>query len=98
VWEVESTVRNGPRADQLRRQKKVPRKAKARERRLQRQMRATSWLAERATRPPLALAFQPSTGPGEPVRKRPASAYRTGCPLWTWSWRVASGVLVTDSY
>ncbi len=67
---VESTVRGGPGADQLRRYaKKVARKAKARERRLRRQMRATSWLVEPATRPPLALAFQASTGTGDPVLK-----------------------------
>jgi ATPase subunit of ABC transporter with duplicated ATPase domains len=67
---VELSVRSGPGADQVRRYaKKVARKAKARERRLTRQMRATSWLAEPATRPPLALSFAPSTAAGEPVVK-----------------------------
>jgi ATPase subunit of ABC transporter with duplicated ATPase domains len=37
--------------------KKVARKAKVRERRLERQMQATRWLAEPQTRPPLALEF-----------------------------------------
>jgi ATPase subunit of ABC transporter with duplicated ATPase domains len=67
---VELSVHSGPGADQVRRYaKKVARKAKARERRLERQMRAASWLAEPATRPPLALTFSPSTGTGEPVVK-----------------------------
>ena len=51
---VELTTRN----DVLRRYaKKVAAKAKARERRLTRQMEAASWIAEPATRPPLTLAF-----------------------------------------
>ncbi|HEY2675191.1 MAG TPA: ABC-F family ATP-binding cassette domain-containing protein [Rugosimonospora sp.] len=67
---VELNVRSGLGADQLRRYaKKVARKAKARERRLTRQMLATSWLAEPQTRPPLALAFPPVIGAGEPVIK-----------------------------
>jgi ATPase subunit of ABC transporter with duplicated ATPase domains len=67
---VELSVRSGPGADQVRRYaKKVARKAKARERRLERQMRATSWLAEPATRPALALSFSPAVGTGEPVLK-----------------------------
>ncbi|HLL66554.1 MAG TPA: ABC-F family ATP-binding cassette domain-containing protein [Micromonosporaceae bacterium] len=37
--------------------KKVAKKAKARERRLRRQMQAARWLAEPQTRPPLVLAF-----------------------------------------
>jgi ATPase subunit of ABC transporter with duplicated ATPase domains len=46
------------RDDHLRRlAKKVAAKAKARERRLTRQMEAASWIAEPATRPPLTLAF-----------------------------------------
>jgi ATPase subunit of ABC transporter with duplicated ATPase domains len=49
--------------------KKVARKAKARERRLTRQMQATSWLAAPQTRPPLALAFTPTVGTGELVVK-----------------------------
>ena len=67
---VELSVRSGPGADQVSRYaKKVARKAKARERRLERQMRATSWLAEPATRPALALSFSPAVGTGEPVLK-----------------------------
>ncbi len=51
---VELSTRN----DVLRRYaKKVAAKAKARERRLTRQMQAASWIAEPATRPPLTLAF-----------------------------------------
>jgi ATPase subunit of ABC transporter with duplicated ATPase domains len=55
---VEQSTRN----DKLRRYaKKVAAKAKARERRLTRQMQATSWIAEPQTRPPLVLAFRHST-------------------------------------
>ena len=54
---TESSTHN----DRLRRYaKKVAKKAKARERRLVRQMTATSWLARPETRPPLVLAFRPS--------------------------------------
>jgi ATPase subunit of ABC transporter with duplicated ATPase domains len=67
---VEVSVRSGPGSDQIRRYaKKVARKAKARERRLVRQMQAASWLAAPATRPPLSLAFRPTIGTGEPVLK-----------------------------
>ncbi|GIH13177.1 ABC-F family ATP-binding cassette domain-containing protein [Rugosimonospora africana] len=67
---VELTVRSGLGSDQIRRYaKKVARKAKARERRLTRQMLAVSWLAEPQTRPPLALAFPDVAGCGEPVIK-----------------------------
>ena len=45
--------------------KKVAKKAKARERRLRRQMMAARWLAEPQTRPPLILAF-PNGGHAEP--------------------------------
>jgi ATPase subunit of ABC transporter with duplicated ATPase domains len=56
---VELSTRN----DKIRRYaKKVAKKAKARERRLARQLRSARWLAEPQTRPALALAF-----PGEPV-------------------------------
>ena len=49
---VETTVRRGPGADQLRRYaKKVAKKAKVRERRLRRQLDAARWLAEPQTRP-----------------------------------------------
>jgi macrolide transport system ATP-binding/permease protein len=55
---VEQSTRN----DKLRRYaKKVAAKAKARERRLTRQMEATSWIAAPQTRPPLVLAFGDST-------------------------------------
>jgi ATPase subunit of ABC transporter with duplicated ATPase domains len=57
---VEQSTRNG----KMRRYaKKVAAKAKARERRLTRQMQATSWIAAPQTRPPLVLAFRHSTGP-----------------------------------
>jgi ATPase subunit of ABC transporter with duplicated ATPase domains len=57
---TELTTRN----DRLRRYaKKVARKAKARERRLERQIQSTSWIAEPSTRPPLALAFPEPDGP-----------------------------------
>jgi ATPase subunit of ABC transporter with duplicated ATPase domains len=52
----ESGVKRG-RDQQNRLAKKVAKKAKARERRLRRQMLATRWLAEPQTRPPLVLAF-----------------------------------------
>jgi ATPase subunit of ABC transporter with duplicated ATPase domains len=55
---VELTTHN----DKIRRYaKKVAKKAKARERRLSRQLRSARWLAEPQTRPALTLAF-----PGEP--------------------------------
>ncbi|MFU8854616.1 ABC-F family ATP-binding cassette domain-containing protein [Micromonospora sp. SL1-18] len=55
---VEESVRSGLGADQQRRYaKKVAKKAKARERRLLRQMASVRWLAEPRTRPALALAF-----------------------------------------
>jgi ATPase subunit of ABC transporter with duplicated ATPase domains len=61
---VETTVRSGVQAPHLRRiAKKVAKKAKVRERRLQRQIRALHWLAEPRTRPPLTLAF-PDVEPG----------------------------------
>jgi ATPase subunit of ABC transporter with duplicated ATPase domains len=53
------------RNDKLRRYaKKVAQKAKARERRLDRQLQSAAWIAEPKTRPPLALAFP--SGAGEP--------------------------------
>ncbi len=62
---VEQTVRTGPGVDQLRRYaKKVARKAKARERRLARQMAATSWLPPPTTRPGFDLHFAPALDPG----------------------------------
>ncbi|WP_433717068.1 ABC-F family ATP-binding cassette domain-containing protein [Actinoplanes sp. CA-051413] len=55
---VETTVRSGVEAPHLRRiAKKVAQKAKARERRLRRQMESARWIAEPRTRPPLTLAF-----------------------------------------
>jgi ATP-binding cassette subfamily F protein 3 len=55
---VELTVRSGVEAPHLRRiAKKVARKAKARERRLRRQMESARWIARPRTRPALALAF-----------------------------------------
>jgi ATP-binding cassette subfamily F protein 3 len=55
---VETTVRSGAEAPHLRRiAKKVAKKAKARERRLQRQMASIKWITEPRTRPPLTLAF-----------------------------------------
>ncbi len=56
--------------DQLRRYaKKVAKKAKAREGRLERQIQSVSWLAEPTTRPPLVLALPAlgSSDPGAPV-------------------------------
>ncbi|MER6757337.1 ribosomal protection-like ABC-F family protein [Micromonospora echinofusca] len=69
---VEESVRSGLGADQQRRYaKKVAKKAKARERRLRRQMDSIRWLAEPRTRPPLTLAFpQESTGGREVLRSR----------------------------
>ncbi|HEX6873414.1 MAG TPA: ATP-binding cassette domain-containing protein, partial [Micromonosporaceae bacterium] len=61
---VETTVRRGLGSDQLRRYaKKVARKAKARERRLHRQLQSIRWLAAPETRPPLALAFPGQADP-----------------------------------
>jgi ATP-binding cassette subfamily F protein 3 len=55
---VETTVRSGAEAPHLRRiAKKVAKKAKARERRLQRQMASIKWITEPRTRAPLTLAF-----------------------------------------
>jgi macrolide transport system ATP-binding/permease protein len=55
---VEQTARSGLGVDKLRRYaKKVAKKAKARERRLTRQLTSARWIAEPATRPPLTLAF-----------------------------------------
>ncbi|MET0496236.1 MAG: ABC-F family ATP-binding cassette domain-containing protein [Actinoplanes sp.] len=65
---VETTVRSGVQAPHLRRiAKKVAAKAKARERRLRRQMESARWIARPRTRPPLTLAFPDDTGPREPV-------------------------------
>jgi ATPase subunit of ABC transporter with duplicated ATPase domains len=62
---VETTVRSGIEAPHLRRiAKKVAQKAKARERRLRRQMESARWIAEPRTRPPLTLAFPADAGAG----------------------------------
>jgi ATPase subunit of ABC transporter with duplicated ATPase domains len=54
------------RNDKLRRYaKKVAKKAKARERRLERHMQQAAWLAEPRTRPPLVLALPPPEPPGQ---------------------------------
>jgi len=58
--------------------KKVAKKAKARERRLRRQMMATRWLAEPQTRPPLILTF-PDGAPDASVGS-PDPATATGPP------------------
>ncbi|AGL17497.1 ABC-F family ATP-binding cassette domain-containing protein [Actinoplanes sp. N902-109] len=56
--QVETTVRSGVEAPHLRRiAKKVAAKAKARERRLRRQMQSLRWVEQPRTRPPLTLAF-----------------------------------------
>ena len=61
---TELTTRN----DRLRRYaKKVAAKAKARERRLVRQMEAATWIAEPQTRPPLVLAFRSSRADPSPA-------------------------------
>jgi ATPase subunit of ABC transporter with duplicated ATPase domains len=55
---VENSVRSGATAPHLRRVARlVARKAKVRERRLQRQMESVRWIARPQTRPPLTLAF-----------------------------------------
>jgi ATPase subunit of ABC transporter with duplicated ATPase domains len=66
---VETTALSGLGADKLRRYaKKVAKKAKARERRLRRQMDSVRWIAEPRTRPPLTLAFPADdTDAGGPV-------------------------------
>ncbi|HEY0531387.1 MAG TPA: ABC-F family ATP-binding cassette domain-containing protein, partial [Actinoplanes sp.] len=68
---VENTVRSGAEAPHLRRVARlVARKAKVRERRLQRQMASVRWIARPRTRPPLTLAFPDDQAePGEVVLK-----------------------------
>jgi ATPase subunit of ABC transporter with duplicated ATPase domains len=68
---VENTVRSGAEAPHLRRVARlVARKAKVRERRLQRQMASVRWIARPRTRPPLTLAFPDDAGdPGDVVLK-----------------------------
>jgi ATPase subunit of ABC transporter with duplicated ATPase domains len=65
---VEQNAAKRGRDQQNRYAKKVAKKAKARQRRLQRQMLAARWLAEPHTRPPLVLAFpQASPESGDPA-------------------------------
>jgi ATPase subunit of ABC transporter with duplicated ATPase domains len=68
---VENTVRSGAEAPHLRRVARlVARKAKVRERRLQRQMASVRWIARPRTRPPLTLAFpDDDASPGDVVLK-----------------------------
>ena len=68
---VELTVRSGVEAPHLRRiAKKVAKKAKARERRLRRQLDSARWIARPRSRPPLTLAFPADEAePGEVVVK-----------------------------
>jgi ATPase subunit of ABC transporter with duplicated ATPase domains len=66
--------------------KKVAKKAKARERRLERQVQSVRWLAEPRTRPPLVLALPPAitADPGDPVLSaRGLSVSRGGKPVLT---------------
>jgi ATPase subunit of ABC transporter with duplicated ATPase domains len=58
--------------------KKVAKKAKARERRLRRQMAAQRWLAEPQTRPVLALAFPDEAAPDETVLEVSGLAVKLG--------------------
>src|SRR2546423_13975249 len=63
---VERTVRRGLGADKIRRYaKKVARKAKARERRLARQMVAAAWIAQPQARPGTDPRFPPAGPAGE---------------------------------
>jgi ATPase subunit of ABC transporter with duplicated ATPase domains len=70
--------------DRLRRYaKKVAKKAKARERRLERQIQAAAWLAEPQTRPPLVLALPPErpAAEGPVLTARDVSVSLTGRAL-----------------
>ncbi|MFC4149763.1 ABC-F family ATP-binding cassette domain-containing protein [Micromonospora mangrovi] len=80
---VEESVRSGLGSDQLRRYaKKVAKKAKARERRLRRQMDSIRWLAQPRTRPTLALAFpQETPADVEVLRARDLTVTAGGRPL-----------------
>ncbi|WP_067499876.1 ABC-F family ATP-binding cassette domain-containing protein [Actinoplanes sp. TFC3] len=68
---VETTVLSGVQAPHLRRvAKKVAKKAKARERRLRRQMQSVRWIEQPPPRPPLTLAFPgDDTAPGETLTR-----------------------------
>jgi ATPase subunit of ABC transporter with duplicated ATPase domains len=63
----EATIPKRGRDQQNRLAKKVAKKAKARERRLRRQMMATRWLAEPQTRPPLVLTIREDAREPGPV-------------------------------
>jgi ATPase subunit of ABC transporter with duplicated ATPase domains len=72
------------RNDKMRRYaKKVARKAKARERRLERQIQSVRWLAEPRTRPPLTLALPPGqeAGPGPLLAARGLTVHCGGRPV-----------------
>jgi ATPase subunit of ABC transporter with duplicated ATPase domains len=70
---VENSVR-GRGSDKIRRYaKKVAKKAKSRERRLQRQLASARWLAEPQTRPPLVLAFESHAAESPALRVTDAS-------------------------
>jgi len=75
--QTELSTRN----DKLRRYaKKVARKAKARERRLERQIESVRWLAEPQSRPPLVLALppEPQAGSGPVLEMSAASVHLAG--------------------
>ena len=74
----------GTRNDKLRRYaKKVAKKAKARERRLLREMTSTRWIERPEERPPLVLEFAATTSPDTVVLDLDrVSADRGGGPLW----------------
>jgi ATPase subunit of ABC transporter with duplicated ATPase domains len=77
---VETTVRSGVEAPHLRRiAKKVAKKAKARERRLRRQMQSLRWIEAPRSRPPLTLAFpDDDAGPGEVLARAGQFTVRRG--------------------
>jgi ATPase subunit of ABC transporter with duplicated ATPase domains len=77
--------------DRMRRYaKKVAKKAKARERRLERQVQSVRWLAEPQTRPPLVVAWPAAggAGSGEPVLSA------RGLSVWHGGRRVLADVCV----
>ncbi|MDI1464468.1 ABC-F family ATP-binding cassette domain-containing protein [Catellatospora sp. KI3] len=80
---VEQSVRSGLGSDKIRRYaKKVAKKAKARERRLRRQMDSLRWIDRPETRPVLALAFPQEATPDEVVvRTRELALSRSGRTL-----------------
>jgi ATPase subunit of ABC transporter with duplicated ATPase domains len=76
---VEESVRTGLGSDRVRRYaRKVAKKAKARERRLRRQMDSIRWLAEPRTRPVLTLAFPQPAGDDAPALRAAGLAARAG--------------------